>query len=146
MNFNYVSKLATLAFLKMKVFCNKGYDLIIFVHNATNKISSFESSYIVDVVMWTNFCNFSISMRDVVTTSTAKGFLEGCSWFKFNSLGLQLGMTLQFYTSVAKGLKLKVLKFEELFLTFVEVTWEKLVTGRGGPFSSPLSWIALAVH
>ena len=54
----------------MKVFCNKGYDLIIFVHDATNKISSFESSYIVDVVMWTNFCNFSISMRDVVTTLT----------------------------------------------------------------------------
>ena len=41
-----ISKLATLAFRKMKVFCNKGYDLIIFVHDATNKISSFESSYI----------------------------------------------------------------------------------------------------
>ena len=29
----------------------------------------------------------------------------------FNNLGLALGITLKFYTSVAKGLKLKVRKF-----------------------------------
>ena len=32
---------------------------------------------------------------------------EGCCWFKFNSLGLALGMALQFYTSVGKGFKSK---------------------------------------
>ena len=57
--------------------------------------------------------------------------IEGKSWFKFNNLGLALGTNLKFYTSVAKGLKLKVKKFWGLISTFVEVTGEKLV---GGPF------------
>ena len=34
-------------------------------------------------------------------------------------------MALKFYTSVAKGLKLKVRKFSVLIRTFVEVTEEK---------------------
>ena len=34
---------------------------------------------------------------------------EDCSWFKFNNMELELGVTLKFYTSVAKGLKLKAL-------------------------------------
>ena len=41
-------------------------------------------------------------------------------------------MTLKFYTSVAKGLKLKVRKFGGLCPTFVEVTWEKVVVVVGG--------------
>ena len=36
-------------------------------------------------------------------------FWGGWSWFKFNNLELSLGITLKFYTSVAKNLKLKVL-------------------------------------
>ena len=55
--------------------------------------------------------------------------IEGKSWFKFNNLGLALGTNLKFYTSVAKGLKLKVRKFSRLILMFVEVTREKLVGG-----------------
>ena len=58
-------------------------------------------------------------------------FFEGCSWFKFNNLGLALGMALKCYTSVAKGLKLKVRTFWWLF---VEVTKEKLVGGRFDPY------------
>ena len=57
--------------------------------------------------------------------------IEGKSWFKFNNLGLALGTNLKFYTSVAKGLKLKVRKCWGLILTFAEVTGEKLI---GGPF------------
>ena len=38
-------------------------------------------------------------------------------------MGLTLGITLKFYTSVAKGLKLKV----RLIQTFVEVIWDRLV-------------------
>ena len=41
-------------------------------------------------------------------------------------------MAFQFYTSLRKGLKLKVRKFWGLILTFVEVTGEKLVGGEGG--------------
>ena len=58
------------------------------------------------------------------------------SWFKFNNLGLTQGTNLKFYTSVVKGLKLKVKKFWGQIPTFVEVTGEKLVGGG-------LSWIGL---
>ena len=61
-------------------------------------------------------------------------FFEGWSWFKFNNLGLARGTKLKFYTSLSKGLKLKVRKFWGLIATFVEVTEEKLV---GGPFWPP---------
>ena len=46
---------------------------------------------------------------------------------------LALGMALKFYISVAKGLQLKVRKFQGLFPTFVEVTGEKLVVGFFAP-------------
>ena len=68
-----------------------------------------------------------------LTRKTA--FFEEWSWFKFNNLGLALGANLEFYTSLSKGLKLKVRKILWLILTFVEVTGEKLV--RGGPFCPP---------
>ena len=45
------AKLATLGLKEMKVFRNKGYDLITFVHDITNKVLSRHSNYIVDVVM-----------------------------------------------------------------------------------------------
>ena len=49
-------------------------------------------------------------------------------------------MNLKFYTSVAKGLKLKVKNFWGISPTFLEVTWEKGKTGRGGggAFYSPI--------
>ena len=48
--------------------------------------------------------------------------------YKLNNLELALGMALKFYSSVAKGLKLKVRKFLKLIFVFAEVTVEK--TGR----------------
>ena len=48
-------------------------------------------------------------------------FFGGLSWLRVNNLGLALGMNLKFYTSMAKGLKLKARKFWQLFSTFVEV-------------------------
>ena len=48
------------------------------------------------------------------------------SWFKFNSLGLVLGIALKFYIRVARGLKLEVRKFWGLMFTFVEVTGDKI--------------------
>ena len=55
---------------------------------------------------------------------------------------MALGMTLKFYTSVAKGLKLKVRKICGLSPTFVEVTGEKLVGGEGAfcPHPRPLPY------
>ena len=46
-----LAKLATLDLLKLKVFWNKGYDVIIFVHGVTNKGLSPNSNYIVDLVI-----------------------------------------------------------------------------------------------
>ena len=45
------ANLAPLVFLKVKVFWNKGYDVIISVHDVTNKVLSRFSNYIVDGVM-----------------------------------------------------------------------------------------------
>ena len=63
------AKMATLGLLKIKVFWNKGYDVIISVHDVTNKILSRDSNYIIDVVMWPKFGNSSISIREVIITS-----------------------------------------------------------------------------
>ena len=64
----YASKNGYSSLLKIKVFCNKGYDALISVHDVTNKILSCESNYIVDVVMLPTFDNSSISMREVIIT------------------------------------------------------------------------------
>ena len=65
-------------------------------------------------------------------------FFEGWTWFKFNNLGLALGMNLKLYTSVAKELKLNARKLWWLNPTFVEVTNEKLVEGAGAFCPPPL--------
>ena len=53
------------------------------------------------------------------------------SRFKFKNLGLAVGITLKFNTSVEKGLKLKVRKFWGLSPTLVENTGGKLIKGEG---------------
>ena len=63
------AKMATPELLKIKVFWNKGHDVIISVHDVTSKILSRDSNYIVDVVMWSKFGKSSISMREVIITS-----------------------------------------------------------------------------
>ena len=45
------AKMATLGLLKIKVFSNKSYNVIIYVNDVTNQIFSSDSNYIVDVVM-----------------------------------------------------------------------------------------------
>ena len=62
-------KMATLNPLKIKIFWYERSDVIIFVQDIINKISSHDSNHIVDVVMWPKFGNSSISMREVVKTS-----------------------------------------------------------------------------
>ena len=125
------AKLATPGLLKIKVVWNKGYDVISSVDEVINKISSGDSSHIVNVVMWIKFGNPSITMRELVINCFYKNltkkinFFEGCSWFKFKSLGLTPGMALEFYISVAIELNLKVRKFSGLITTFAEITGER---------------------
>ena len=61
-------KIVILGLLKIKIFGNKDYDVTISVHDTNNKILSFGSNDIVDVTMWLNFGNSSISMREVIIT------------------------------------------------------------------------------
>ena len=63
------AKLLTPGLLEIKIFRNKGYDVIILDYDVTNKILSSDSNYIVDVAMWPKFGNSSISIREVITTS-----------------------------------------------------------------------------
>ena len=63
------AEMVTPGLLKITVFWNKGYDVIISVDDVTNKILTRDSNYIVDVLMWPKFGNCSISMRKVITTS-----------------------------------------------------------------------------
>ena len=56
-------KLATLGLLKIKIFWNKGYDVITSVYDVNNKILLRDTNQIVDVIMWPKFDNSSISMR-----------------------------------------------------------------------------------
>ena len=61
--------MATQGLLKITVFLNKIYDVIIHVDDVTNKIFSRDSNFIVDAFMWPKFGNCSISMKEVITTS-----------------------------------------------------------------------------
>ena len=62
--------MATPGLHKIKVFWKKGYDVKISVSDVSNKFSSRDSNYIVDVVMWPKFGNSSTSMGKVIITSS----------------------------------------------------------------------------
>ena len=64
-----LTKMPTLALLKIKVYSNKGYYVIYCVYNFTNRILSHDSNYIMDVVMWPKFGNSSICVTEVIITS-----------------------------------------------------------------------------
>ena len=68
------AKLDTLDLFEITVYQNKNYDVIISVSDIFKKNWSHESNYIVDVVMWPKFGNYSISMTEVITTSFLWGF------------------------------------------------------------------------
>ena len=108
------TKMATLVLLKMEIFWDNGYDVIISVYGVINKNLSRESNYIVDVVMWLKFGNSSISVKKVIITLCL----------------LKFDQKNQFQ------LKLKVRKFWRLISRFAEITKEKLV-------EEPPSWIGL---
>ena len=110
--------------LKIKIFKNDVYDVTTVDCDVTKMFLSGDLNSMVDVVMWPNFGNSRISMREVTRKIT---FLEKWSWFKFNNLELALGMTWKYFISVAKGFKLELRRFWGIYPTFVEVTGEKLV-------------------
>ena len=63
------AKMATLGLLEIMEIWKKGYDVMICVHDVTNKILSRDLNCIVDLVRWPKFGNSSISMREIIITS-----------------------------------------------------------------------------
>ena len=61
------AKMATPGLLKMKVFWNKGYNVITSVHDVTNKILSRDSNCILDSVMWSKFRNSSTREVNIIS-------------------------------------------------------------------------------
>ena len=61
--------LTTLGLLKIKVFWNKGCDILISVHDVTDKTFSGESNHVTYVVMWPKLGTSSISVKKVIITS-----------------------------------------------------------------------------
>ena len=68
------AKMATIDVLKIKVLWIKGFEVMIFVHDISNKILLHDSNYIVDVVIWPKFGNCNISMWKVILISILLGF------------------------------------------------------------------------
>ena len=135
------AQMVTPGHLKRKKFWNKGYDVKISVHDVT---TTFYSVIQTKLQMWSCDQNLvtlvflweTLSLPQFYKDLTRKtAFFEVWYWFKFNNFGLALGIAFKFYTSVERGLKLKVRKFCGLIPKFVEITGEKLVER---PFCSPL--------
>ena len=74
------AKMATQALPKIKIFWNKGYDVMIYVYDVTNQILSCDLNFIIDLVMWPKFHNSSISMREVTIISILLEF-DQKNWF-----------------------------------------------------------------
>ena len=66
---------------------NKGSDVIVSIHDTTNKVLSSSSNYIVDVAMWLNFGYFSTFMREVILTQILCGFDQKNRLFSMGGLG-----------------------------------------------------------
>ena len=90
--------LATPALFKIKIFWNKGNDLIMSAHYVINNFLSHDSNDIVDVVICSKFGNSSISVRKVIVTSIfLKTWSEKPIFWEvliFNNLGLTLDLEI----------------------------------------------------
>ena len=63
------AKMAASGLLQIEVFWSKDYDVIISVHNITNKMLSRDSNYVADLAMWPKLSNSSTSMEEFIITS-----------------------------------------------------------------------------
>ena len=142
------AKLVTLDLLKIKVFWNKGYDVIISVYDINNKILSRDSNYIVDVARWSKFRNSNISMRSYHKLSFVriwpeKPFFSGELLVEVQQLRAGTRYGLEILDQCGKRIKTTNQKVLDLIPMFVEATGEKLVGGFFAPHPHPPSWTGL---
>ena len=129
-NFSFIFEFRGL--LEIKVFWNKGYKAMLYVHDCINKMFSHELNLFVNESIWQNFDNHSFSMREAIIFQIFKAFItkkisNGLLWVTINHLGLIVGTALTFDSRVVKELELKVRTFWRIIRTFEEVTGEKLI-------------------
>ena len=120
---------------------NKIQAIIISSHDVTNKTSSPGSNKMVDVVIKSKFGKSSIYERSYHNPKFIRIWPEkSFFWFKFNKWWLALGITLKFWTSVAKVL---ILNFRELWGANSYIC--RSYRGKAGRrvFLHPLNWIVL---
>ena len=97
------AKLDALTLFETKVFWKKGYDVIIYVYDVTNNILSRDSNCILDEVIDQSFVTLAflwdkLSWPQFYKDLSRKNFfLIFGFWFKFNTLGLAIGMVLSFH-------------------------------------------------
>ena len=126
--------------LKIKLFWDKGYDVIISVHNGSKKTLSFESNNIVHVVMWPKFGNSSISMREVIITSILSGLDQkkqvfwGVVLVQVQQFGIGSGYELEILHQCGKRFNIKSQKTLGANSNICRNYRGK--TGRKGPFCS----------
>ena len=101
------AKMATLGFLKITVFWNKGYDVVMSVYDVTNKIY-----HVTQIILQMWSCLVTLAFlweklsqpqfcKDLTRNPPPPGcffffFLGGGSWFRFNDLGLTLAWPWNF--------------------------------------------------
>ena len=83
------AKLATPGILEINAFWKKVLDVVISIHDVTNRILLRNSNYIVDVVIWPKLGNCGISMREVIIISILQG-LDQKDWFFWRVLLVQV--------------------------------------------------------
>ena len=76
------AKMATLGLLQTKLFEIKALWRPNFSPWHHNKILSCDSNYIADMIMWLNFSNSSISIREVIITLTLYGLTRKTTFFE----------------------------------------------------------------
>ena len=99
------AKLATPDLLKIAVFWNK-----VLTSHYMSMTSSIKSYHVTQIILYMWYCDQSLVTQAFRWGSYHKDltgkndFSDGWPWFKFNNLGLVLGLILKIYSSVWKGL------------------------------------------
>ena len=76
------AKLASLGVFQIKLCWDKSYEVIVSVHEVTNKNLLRDSNYIADVVMRPTFGNSSISVGEVIINSISQGSYQKNHFFR----------------------------------------------------------------
>ena len=127
----------------MKIFWDKGCNVIIFVHGVTKKILLRQSNLTTDIVLSPKFGNSGSSMREVIMPSILERsdqeihFFWGMLFVHWFGTGTRYDREI--IHKCGKRVKIKVRKFWRLTLTFVKVPRKN----SQGSFLAFLSWIGL---